>query len=236
MVSDPALKTIKTRLPKELNMTIAKTFAPSRFSLLALTACLAFSTGCATKPKVVAPSAASGNPTAAATSVAAPVSRAPAQTALAAPTQLAPIARAEDFSSGAQAGLRPVPSAAPPSAATIQAAATLAEAGDRIFFLTDRFDLTEEARAILGRQAAWINANPAKRVIVAGSADERGTREYNLALGSKRASAARDYLISLGINGASIETVSYGKERPIDARSNPDGWAINRNSQTQLLD
>lgn len=114
--------------------------------------------------------------------------------------------------------------------------ADLAEAGDRIYFLTDRFDLTDEARTILTRQAAWIKGNPGKRVIVAGNCDERGTREYNLALGARRASAARDFLISLGVSADRIETVSYGKERPIDDRPNPEGWAVNRNAQTVLLD
>lgn len=114
--------------------------------------------------------------------------------------------------------------------------ANLAEAGDRIFFLTDRFDLTDEARAILTRQAAWIKGNPGKRVIIAGNCDERGTREYNLALGARRASAARDFLTSLGVSADRIETVSYGKERPIDDRPNPEGWAVNRNAQTILLD
>ena len=114
--------------------------------------------------------------------------------------------------------------------------ASLVDAGDRILFLTDRHDLTEEARQILARQAEWIRANPDKRVIVAGNCDERGTREYNLALGARRASAARDYLVSLGVPASRIETVSYGKERPVDARPSADGWAVNRNAQTRLLD
>lgn len=114
--------------------------------------------------------------------------------------------------------------------------ATLAEAGERIFFPTDRFDLTDEARSILTRQAAWIKANPGKRVLIAGNCDERGTREYNLALGARRASAARDFLAGLGVDPDRIETVSYGKERPIDERPNVEGWAVNRNAQTMLLD
>jgi len=114
--------------------------------------------------------------------------------------------------------------------------ASLAEAGERIFFPTDRFDLTEEARSILTRQAAWIKANPSKRILIAGNCDERGTREYNLALGARRASAARDFLAGLGVDPDRIETVSYGKERPIDERPNVEGWAVNRNAQTMLLD
>jgi peptidoglycan-associated lipoprotein len=198
-----------------------------------MAAALALSAGCAAKPKTVPPVASTGS---ASTSEAAPTTR-PAQVAEArAPQPLAPIAPAQEFSDGAQAGLRPQASASTSGGPISQAAATLSEAGDRIFFMTDRFDLTDEARTTLSRQAAWISANPSKRVIIAGSADERGTREYNLALGSRRASSARDYLVSLGVNGSSIETVSYGKERPLDARSNPEGWAVNRNSLTQLLD
>jgi peptidoglycan-associated lipoprotein len=122
------------------------------------------------------------------------------------------------------------------STAPVSPYATLVEAGDRILFLTDRYDLTDEARAILSRQAIWIMANPSKRVLIAGNCDERGTREYNLALGARRASAARDFLLSLGVDAGKVETVSYGKERPVDARPSVDGWAVNRNAQTKLLD
>jgi peptidoglycan-associated lipoprotein len=197
-----------------------------------LTTSLAISAGCASKPKTV-PGVGAASPVS--SSEAAPTSR-PAVQASPAPQTLPPIAPAQPFSDGENRGLAPQAVAASAEQGGAQVAATLGEAGDRIYFMTDRFDLTDEARTILARQAAWINANPSKRVIIAGSADERGTREYNLALGSRRAASARDYLISLGVNAASIETVSYGKERPIDARSNPDGWAVNRNSLTQLLD
>jgi peptidoglycan-associated lipoprotein len=206
----------------------------SRHLSVSLLVCaLAVSAGCATKPKTVSSVASAPTSTtseAAATTLPAP--QPPARIAQALP----PIARAEAFSDGEQRGLAPQARAAETGQALSRAAATLSEAGDRIYFLTDRYDLTDEARAILARQAAWISANPSKRVIIAGSADERGTREYNLALGSRRAATTRDYLVSLGVNSASIETISYGKERPIDARSNPDGWAVNRNSLTQLLD
>jgi peptidoglycan-associated lipoprotein len=202
----------------------------AKLTSLCAIAALVFISGCASRPK--APPSVASTP---ATSEAAPTSRpAPSEQANA-PSQLPPIAPAQEFNDGANAGLRPQ-ALAPAASTGPQAAASLAEAGDRIFFDTDRYDLSAEAQTILARQAAWIKANPSKRVIVAGSADERGTREYNLALGSRRASSARDYLVSLGVNGSSIETVSYGKERPIDPRSNPEGWAVNRNAQTQLLD
>jgi peptidoglycan-associated lipoprotein len=206
----------------------------ARMAFIGLAAALTLSAGCASKPKT-APAVM--NSSAPVRSEAASTTR-PAEAVArpSAPQTLPPIAPAQEFSDRAQIGLTPQASAPTAGQASVQVATSLGQAGDRIFFLTDRFDLTDEARTILARQAAWISANPSKRVIIAGSADERGTREYNLALGSRRASAARDYLISLGVNGASIETLSYGKERPLDARSNPDGWAVNRNSLTQLLD
>ena len=114
-------------------------------------------------------------------------------------------------------------------------AASIAEIGERVFFETDSFALSPDARTILERQAAWMQGNPGARFMIAGNADERGTREYNLALGARRANAVRDYLISLGIAPSRLETVSYGKERPIDPRPTPDGWAMNRNAQTLVL-
>jgi peptidoglycan-associated lipoprotein len=107
--------------------------------------------------------------------------------------------------------------------------------GDRVFFGYDRFDLTPEARQVLERQAAWLRQYPSVRLLVAGNCDERGTREYNLALGARRAAAARDYLVSLGIDGGRVETVSYGKERPLDARSNEEAWSVNRNAHSQIV-
>ncbi len=107
--------------------------------------------------------------------------------------------------------------------------------GDRVFFGYDRFDLTPEARSVLERQAAWLRQYPNVRLLVAGNCDERGTREYNLALGARRAAAARDYLVSLGVDAGRIETVSYGKERPLDARSNEEAWSVNRNAHSQIV-
>jgi peptidoglycan-associated lipoprotein len=114
--------------------------------------------------------------------------------------------------------------------------ANLAEAGDLVLFRTDRYDLTDEARSILTRQASWLQANPGKRILIAGNCDERGTREYNLALGARRANAVRDFLVSLNVSPSRLETVSYGKERPLDDRPSEEGWAVNRNAQTTVLD
>lgn len=107
--------------------------------------------------------------------------------------------------------------------------------GDRVFFGLDRSDLTPEARATLERQAQWLQRYPSVQILVAGNADERGTREYNLALGARRAAAAKDYLASLGVAASRLQTVSYGKERPLDPRSNEEGWAINRNAHSQIV-
>jgi peptidoglycan-associated lipoprotein len=107
-------------------------------------------------------------------------------------------------------------------------------AGDRVYFETDQSLLTPEARGILDRQAQWLQQNPRIGVWVAGNCDERGTEEYNLALGQRRANADRDYLASRGIDGRRIQTISYGKSRPVDPSSTQDSWAHNRNAITSV--
>lgn len=107
--------------------------------------------------------------------------------------------------------------------------------GDRVYFDTDRFNLDAEDRSRLDRQAAWLQSYPSVRLLIAGNADERGTREYNLALGERRANAVRDYLVSMGVDPNRLETVSYGKERPTDPRSTPEAWALNRNGHSQII-
>jgi peptidoglycan-associated lipoprotein len=104
--------------------------------------------------------------------------------------------------------------------------------GDRVFFDFDKFNLKPDARKTLEKQAAWLKANPSVRITIEGHADERGTREYNLALGERRANSAKDYLISLGTNPGRIKTISYGKERPVAMGSNEAAWAQNRRSVT----
>ncbi|SLN73311.1 peptidoglycan-associated lipoprotein Pal [Oceanibacterium hippocampi] len=100
--------------------------------------------------------------------------------------------------------------------------------GDRVFFDLDRYDLTPEARDTLQRQAAWLAANPQVTLTVEGHADERGTREYNLALGDRRATSVKNYLVNLGVDPARLSTISYGKERPVALGSNEAAWAQNR--------
>ncbi|MGD1934834.1 MAG: peptidoglycan-associated lipoprotein Pal [Candidatus Phaeomarinobacter sp.] len=104
--------------------------------------------------------------------------------------------------------------------------------GDRVFFDTDQSSLRADARATLQRQAAWRNQYPAGRVTLEGHADERGTREYNLALGARRANSAKDYLVSLGVQPSRVQTISYGKERPVALCSDESCWAQNRRGVT----
>lgn len=107
--------------------------------------------------------------------------------------------------------------------------------GDRVYFNLDQYRLDADDQDILQRQAAWLQDYPNVRILVAGNADERGTREYNLALGERRASVVRDYLVNLGVSPSRIDTVSYGKERPIAPESNEAAWALNRNAFTQIM-
>jgi peptidoglycan-associated lipoprotein len=107
-------------------------------------------------------------------------------------------------------------------------------AGDKIFFGTDQSKLNTEAMGVLDRQAAWLQQNRNVSVWVAGNCDERGTEEYNLALGQRRANSDRDYLVAHGVDRNRIETISYGKSRPIDPASTPQAWAQNRNAITSV--
>lgn len=100
--------------------------------------------------------------------------------------------------------------------------------GDRVFFDFDSYDLTSQGQATLQAQAAWLQEYPDVLLIIEGHADERGTREYNLALGERRAVTVRNYLIALGIAPTRLVTVSYGKERPAVVGSNDSAWAQNR--------
>ncbi|NML10453.1 peptidoglycan-associated lipoprotein Pal [Sphingobium sp. AR-3-1] len=106
---------------------------------------------------------------------------------------------------------------------------------DRIFFGLDQYDVDAEDQATLQSQAAWLQQNPSVRVTVEGHADERGTRDYNIALGERRANAAKNYLASLGIAPGRITTVSYGKERPAALGSDEASWAQNRRAVTVTI-
>jgi peptidoglycan-associated lipoprotein len=106
--------------------------------------------------------------------------------------------------------------------------------GDRVFFETDSTDLTVTAQATLEKQAQWLNKYPKYQITMEGHADERGTREYNLALGARRSQVARDYLASRGINPQRIRTISYGKERPVAVCDDISCWSQNRRAVTVL--
>ena len=103
---------------------------------------------------------------------------------------------------------------------------------DRVFFATNESVLTTAARDVLRKQAAWLRKNSKITIVLEGHADERGTREYNLALGERRANSAKDYLMTYGISSDRISVLSYGKERPVDSGSDPLAWSKNRRSVT----
>jgi peptidoglycan-associated lipoprotein len=111
-----------------------------------------------------------------------------------------------------------------------------ATAGDRVFFGLDEHGLDSEDEQILAQQAEWLRRHPDLEVVIAGNCDERGTREYNLALGARRAAAAKAFLVMRGVAEDRLRTVSYGKERPLVLGSGDGVWAQNRNAQTVLID
>jgi peptidoglycan-associated lipoprotein len=106
--------------------------------------------------------------------------------------------------------------------------------GDRVFFETDSSDLTDQARATLDKQAQWLNTYARYAFTIEGHADERGTREYNIALGARRAQTVREYLVSRGISGQRMRTISYGKERPVAVCDDISCWSQNRRAVTVL--
>lgn len=110
----------------------------------------------------------------------------------------------------------------------------VANVGDRVFYELNKSTLSDEAQATLNKQAAWLQKYPNVRVQVAGNADDRGTEEYNLALGERRANADRDFLVAKGVSTDRISTISYGKDRPTALGDNEQAWAQNRNAITSV--
>jgi len=108
--------------------------------------------------------------------------------------------------------------------------------GELIYFDFDKSDIRADAQPVLSAQAAWLQRYPAVKVRIEGNCDERGTREYNFALGARRADAVRQFLIAHGVDGARITTISYGKERPIDPGNDDQAWARNRNARTAITE
>jgi peptidoglycan-associated lipoprotein len=148
-----------------------------------------------------------------------------------APKQLPPDPGASVATSttGGGAAQGPVPGSQADFAATLMGQ-------DTILFDTDRYNVDSEDAAALAAQAQWLMKYPAKRATLEGHADERGTRDYNLALGERRANSAKNYLVSLGIDAARLTTVSYGKERPVALGSDEASWARNRRAVTVTID
>lgn len=108
-------------------------------------------------------------------------------------------------------------------------------AGDRVYFDFDSYTVRADAQPILDAQAAWLQRYPAVRVRIEGNTDDRGTREYNLALGARRANAVREYLVTHGVTSDRITTLSFGKEQPIDPGTGEEAWARNRNARTGIV-
>jgi peptidoglycan-associated lipoprotein len=108
--------------------------------------------------------------------------------------------------------------------------------GDRVYFDFDSYQIRGDAQPVLDQQSQWLSRYPAVKVRIEGNCDERGTREYNLALGARRANAVREYLMAHGVSAGRIETISYGKERPIDGGSGEEAWAKNRNGHTAITE
>jgi peptidoglycan-associated lipoprotein len=106
--------------------------------------------------------------------------------------------------------------------------------GDTVHFGYNTYNIEDNDKGTLQRQATWLQKYPGVRITVEGDCDERGTREYNLALGARRANAVKEYLVSLGVSGARVETISYGKEHPVCSESNEDCWAQNRRGVTAI--
>lgn len=133
------------------------------------------------------------------------------------------------------------PATPPPPAAVSQAPLPGSErdfvinVGDRVYFDFDKYDIRSDAQPLLDAQAGWLKRYPAVQVRIEGNCDERGTREYNLALGARRANAVREYLASHGVQAGRISTVSYGKEKPIDLGSGDEADQHNRNAHTAIV-
>ena len=106
--------------------------------------------------------------------------------------------------------------------------------GDRVYFDYDKYDVRADAQPVLSAQAAWLSRYPSVKVRIEGNADERGTREYNLALGGRRANSIKDFLTSHGVSADRIDTISYGKEMPIDGGNTEEAFAKNRNGHTAI--
>lgn len=140
-------------------------------------------------------------------------------------------------SGGSGVSKKAISQTASPSAATVAPGSQedlVLTVGDSIYFDFNKFSIRADARNVLERQAAWLKSNPSVTFSIEGHCDERGTREFNLALGERRANSVKDYLVTMGINPVRIKTISYGKERPVAMGSNNAAWAQNRRGVTRV--
>ncbi|ACG79502.1 OmpA family protein [Phenylobacterium zucineum HLK1] len=164
---------------------------------------------------------------AAATSLAACASRPKPQYETAPPTTPPPADQgAPTQPPVAQQPLAPVPGSAQDFVVNV---------GDRVYFDLDQHDVRTDARPLLDAQAEWLRRYPQVRVRIEGNADERGTREYNLALGARRANSVRDYLVNRGVTSDRISTISFGKEQPLDPGTTEEAYQKNRNARTAIV-
>lgn len=136
----------------------------------------------------------------------------------------------DDMGSDTMSTSQPAPAAAPaPTGPAMDSAEYFNQTvGNTVNFGLDKYDLSASAQATLRGQAAWLGQNPSRSIVVEGHCDERGTREYNLGLGERRANSVKDYLVSLGVAPSRVRTISYGKERPVCVASNESCWQRNR--------
>lgn len=136
----------------------------------------------------------------------------------------------DDMGSDSMGSTQPAPAApAAPSGPAMDSAEYFNQVvGNGVYFGLDQYDLNSAAQATLRGQASWLSQNPSRSIVIEGHCDERGTREYNLGLGERRANAVKDYLVSLGVTPSRVRTISYGKERPVCVASSEDCWSRNR--------
>jgi peptidoglycan-associated lipoprotein len=127
-----------------------------------------------------------------------------------------------------QSAPMPPPAPQPPGIAPGSVQDFKVNVGDTVHFAYNEYNIQDSDKGTLQKQATWLSKYPSVQITIEGHADERGTREYNLALGARRANSVKEFLASLGVSGSRLQTVSYGKERPLCTESNEDCWAQNR--------
>ena len=135
----------------------------------------------------------------------------------------------DDMGSDSMGSSQPAAAPSAPSGPAMDSAEYFNQVvGNGVYFSLDEYELNGAAQATLRGQSSWLGQNPSRSIVIEGHCDERGTREYNLGLGERRANAVKDYLVSLGVSSSRVRTISYGKERPVCVASREDCWSRNR--------